>query len=391
MVGALLGLGLAVWAFFSVALPRVAEAVLSGALGVPVRVVAARPTWPLRLLATGVTIGPDAAPTVSVARLYLAADFATWFGGVPSGVRVEFWGPRVHAVDGRDELLDGLLRRLSKFPSDGAPVRIDSLRFDESRIEQRDGLPIVVAGFELSDLEVSRSQPNAVSVSAELAVMTSVGRLVAEVGLADGGEPGLLVGVDATDLSLGVLVRDPAWQLGGRASGRVWYERFRQEGVLEALVGVDVSIQDFVYGADDQRLVAFDELSLVGVSVDPLQRRVSIQELVGAGWARRSFGPTGRGVGATRLERKARLRKFRERRLGAACRWGAVHPRRARCAGPGDVAGYGSDLRARLLRERSDRGRGRAVYAEPPGDDACRVHGDTRGPVVGGAHRRRGG
>lgn len=272
---ALLG---AAWVVRSYMLPGVVASRLSEALGVRVRVDDAAPTFfPLRLLASGVRLGPDDPAAASAARVYIEVNPAAWLGGRVDDLRIEVWGPRVSVERNARDLLPEVLMRLGAMDPEAAP-RVESLLFDELRVERDGAPPLSVSGFRVTDVAFAEAGTSGVSLGGELAVGTSTGRLVVDVGTS-GPAPTVLVGAELDDVSLAVLARDPRARVAGRASGRIWYERDWAPQASETLVGGDLVVEDLAVESPDGDRLTARRLALDGVRIAPARYEAELAAL----------------------------------------------------------------------------------------------------------------
>lgn len=296
---------------FGVLVPRSVERAASAALGAPVRVSGVRPTWPpWRLRLSGVRVGPGEAPAFSAARVYVDASLGFWLGaGQESAVRLEVWGPRLVRSDRSRETFESIVRRVHLRAS-AEPVRLGSIRFDESTIESSDAPTVTLAGFEATDLEIRRIDGGAVTVAAELSMMSATGRLSIDLDL-DEGVPVTLAVAELDGIALPVLLRSERGRLRGTGSVRVWHEaEWRDEGG-PTVVGGSIVAQNLAVEIDDVVWAAAERFALEGATVEPARRAVEIDAVeasglrlapdlvregptVGAGWVMR--------LGVARLE-----------------------------------------------------------------------------------------
>ncbi len=281
--GAVVGLAGAFWLLFSLALPRAVQSALSGALGVPVYVAGVRPTWPpLRLRLSGVRVGPEPSPVAKAARVYIHAGLGAWLGGDTRAARLEVWGPQVHLSSDGADTAAGILRRMGRLAAEDGKWGIASILIDEVRIHRDGASPLVVSGFGLSAVELARRADGLVSITADLGVMNATGRLVADVEFVDDA-PQLLLGAEIDEVSLSVLVRSREWRLGGRASGRVWYECGWAKESSAPLAGGEILGRDVSLEVSGERLLWTRQLRVDALSVDSRARRVDIGRVEAAG------------------------------------------------------------------------------------------------------------
>ncbi len=276
--GAILG-GL----IFGVLVPRSVERAASTALGVPVRVAGVRPTWPpWRLRLSGVGVGPADAPVFSAARVYVDASLGFWLGTDREGsVRLEVWGPRLVRSDGSRETFESMVRRVHR-RTPAEPVRLSSVRFDESTIESPGAPTLTLAGFEATGLEIRRMDGGAVTVSAELSMMSATGRLSIDLDL-DEGVPVTLAVAELDGIALPVLLRGEGGRLRGTASVRAWHEAEWKEGGGSTVVGGTVVARNVAVEIDDVVWAAAERLVVEGATAEPARRTVEIEEVEASG------------------------------------------------------------------------------------------------------------
>lgn len=298
---------------FGVLLPRSVERAASTALGVPVRLAGLRPTWPpWRLRLSGVRVGRVDAPAFSAARVYVDASPGFWIGaGGESSVRLEVWGPRLVRSAASRETLESIVRRVHRRGPAG-PVWVASIRFDESTIESPDAPTLTLAGFEATDLEIGRIDGGAVTVSAELSMMSATGRLSIDLDV-DAGVPVTLAVVELDGIALPVLLRsDGGWRLRGTASVRAWHEAEWRDGGGPTVVGGSAVVRSLAIEVDDVVWAAAERFAVEGATVELARRAVEIDAVEASGLRLAPDlvreVPTGDGswalrLGAARLER----------------------------------------------------------------------------------------
>ena len=284
IVGLPLLLAVGAWFLVRVAFPGVVEGRLSAALGVPVHVLSARPTWgPFGLLASGVALGAEGAPVVSAARVHVRVGLFALLRGDLSRARLEVREPRVHAAAGQGETVDRMLRHLAHLPGPESPIRVDAVRVDEMELEIGGDEPsLIVAGFDLEDVEVTRAGEGLAAVAASLRLLGARGRLVGELD-ATGEVPGLLLGAETDGISLAGLARGAGWRLAGRASGRLWYERSRPAQRTQQSVGGDLAFEALRVARGEELLARADSLRLEEARLDRDTGRVVLQQVTGKG------------------------------------------------------------------------------------------------------------
>lgn len=255
------------WLTVSVLVPWAVGSSWTDALGVPVTVARVRPVlFPLRLQATGVTLGEADDRTASAARVYVASNLGAWFGLPTERLDIEVWGPRVRAGAGAERMARSFVERLSAQDEDSS-LEVSSLRVDEVTVDRGAEPAVHIAGFQLSDLRVDPSGEGGASATAELSVMSGTGRVVAEIARAAEG-PTLLVGVDVDDVSLTILARVSELHLEGRARGRLWYEA-DWVAAESGSFGGSFTVEDLVVETAPRERVAMGRLEVDGLRVDP--------------------------------------------------------------------------------------------------------------------------